>query len=121
MSVVAGEVAAGAFSEFGRNIGTELYFPGTVHLLKFFGSGFVGIVRRAPCEQEQEWLCAFRMIGDVGVCVIGLGDRVVAIPRQFAGCVGAVFGVIVVMGAFADFPIIEAMAAFARDKGISTM
>src|SRR5206468_10787682 len=56
------------------------------------------------------------MAADVIAGVVCLGDGVVAWPSQFVRGVGIVKGVRVVVRAFKDLPVFEALTAFTWDK-----
>ena len=74
----------------------------------------MGEVRGAQGEGQEKWLLS--MLADICAGIVGLGERVVSVPhfdRRIIALV--VFGVLVVVRAFEDLPVVEALTAVGRD------
>ena len=74
----------------------------------------MGEVGRSQGEGQEEW--PLSMLPDIRASILGLGERVVSVPhfdRRIIALV--VFGVLVVVRAFEDLPVVEALTAVGRD------
>src|SRR5262249_9650989 len=119
--VIAGEVLARGVLRVRRDVAAEDHFFRRIHGAIVIRRGAVRVVRRAPGEPEEEGVAGLRVVLDVGLRIVGLGDGVVAVPFFAFGAVGVIERGVVGVGALANFPVVEALPALGWDVARAAM